>query len=164
MTRLADAARDFLALPRIAVVGVSRRGAEAANVVYRKLRGAGTTVFPVNPNATEVEGDPCYPDLGSIPDGVDGVVIATHPDVSAQVVADCAKLGIRRVWIHRSFGQGSVSEEAVRRCREAGIEVIPGACPMMFCSPVDPGHKCMRWILRLTGGLPKPVSGDASAT
>lgn len=161
MSDLRVAAEEFLAQRRIAVAGVSRSGAEAANLVYRKLRGAGYEVFAVNPKASEVEGDPCYPDLHSIPgDAVDGVVIATPPEVTARIVEDCAALGIPRVWIHRSFGQGSVSEDAVRRCRELGLAVIPGACPMMFCEPVDVGHRCMRFILRVTGGLPTPASGS----
>ena len=79
MARASAAIEDFLAQRRIAVAGVSRNKNEAANAVYRKLRGAGYEVFAVNPNAGEVEGDPCFPDLGSVPGGVDGVVIATHP-------------------------------------------------------------------------------------
>ncbi|MGD2216179.1 MAG: CoA-binding protein [Gemmatimonadales bacterium] len=150
-----EAVQRFLAQKRIAVAGVSRNKSEAANVVYRKLRASGYEVFPVNPNAETVEGDACYPDLKSVPGGVDGVVIATRPAVTEQVVRECADLGVSRVWMHRSFGQGSVSESAVGYCRENGIEVIPGGCPMMFCQPVDFGHRCMRWILSVTGGLPK---------
>jgi predicted CoA-binding protein len=149
------AVEAFLAQKRIAVAGVSRNKNEAANVVYRKLRASGYEVFPVNPNAETVEGDDCYPDLKSVPGGVDGVVIATRPAVTEEVVRECADLGVPRVWMHRSFGQGSVSENAVDYCREKGIEVIPGGCPMMFCRPVDLGHKCMRWILSVTGGLPR---------
>lgn len=155
MTRANAAVEDFLAQKRIAVAGVSRSKSEAANAVYRKLRGAGYQVFAVNPNAKEVEGDACYPDLGSVPGGVDGVVIATHPAVSEQVARECAELGISRVWMHRSFGQGSVSDEAVRVCRENGIAVIPGGCPLMFCEPVDFGHRCMRWFLGVRGRLPQ---------
>ncbi len=154
MARANAAVEDFLAQKRIAVAGVSRSKNEAANAVYRKLRGAGYEVFAVNPKAQEVEGDPCFPDLGSVPGGVDGVVIATHPAVSEQVARECAELGIRRVWMHRSFGQGSVSEEAIRVCRDNGISVIPGGCPLMFCAPVDIGHRCMRWVLGVTGRLP----------
>jgi predicted CoA-binding protein len=157
MADLSEAVADFLAQRRIAVAGVSRSKNEAANVIYRKLRDSGYEVFPVNPNAGEVEGDPCYSDLGSVPGGVDGVVVATHPDITGQVVRECAELGIPRAWMHRSFGQGSVSEDAVDFCREHGITVIPGGCPMMFCRPVDVGHRCMRWVLKLTGGLPKAV-------
>ncbi len=155
MVNMEKAVEAFLAQKRIAVAGVSRNKNEAANVVYRKLRASGYEVFPVNPNAETVEGDDCYPDLKSVPGGVDGVVIATRPAVTEEVVRECADLGVPRVWMHRSFGQGSVSENAVDYCREKGIEVIPGGCPMMFCRPVDLGHKCMRWILSVTGGLPR---------
>jgi predicted CoA-binding protein len=155
MADLREAAAEFLRLDRIAVAGVSRNEAEAANAVYRKLKGAGYKVYPINPNADMVEGDKCFPDLGAIPGGVEGVVIATHPSVTDSIVRDCAALGISYVWIHRSFGQGSVSEGAVEYCRRQDIKVIPGACPLMFCQPVDVGHRCMRWILGVTGGLPK---------
>jgi predicted CoA-binding protein len=155
MATMKEAVEAFLAQKRIAVAGVSRNKNEAANIVYRKLRSSGYEVFAVNPNAETVEGDSCYPDLRSVPGGVDGVVIATRPDVTEHVVRECAELGVPRVWMHRSFGEGSVSEGAVEYCREKGIDVIAGGCPMMFCQPVDFGHKCMRWILNLTGGLPK---------
>ena len=145
---------DFLAQKNIAVVGVSRQSREAANVIYRKLRDQGYRVIPVNPRATEVEGDPCFPDLGAIDGQIDAAVIATPPSATVEVVRQCAERGVSRVWIHRSFGQGSVSEEALRLCRERGISVIPGACPMMFCQPVDPAHTCMRWMLGLFGRLP----------
>ncbi len=156
MPTLSESTSDFLAQERIAVAGVSRSGrTQAANLVYRKLRSAGYRVFPVNPNAGQVEGDSCYPDLGSIPGGVDAVVIATHPAVVDQLVRECADCGISRVWMHRSFGQGSVSPSAVSFCQEHGITVIAGACPLMFCQPVDVSHKCIRWILRHTGRLPR---------
>jgi predicted CoA-binding protein len=154
MPSMSEAVKAFLAQKRIAVAGVSRNKNEAANIIYRKLRDSGYKVFPVNPNAETVEGDNCYPDLSSVPGGVDGVVIATRPTVTEQVVRECADLGVPRVWMHRSFGRGSVSEGAVDYCREKGIEVIAGGCPMMFCQPVDFPHKCMRWVLSVTGGLP----------
>ena len=157
MPTLKETVSDFLAQERIAVVGVSRDSGQAANMVYKKLRDAGYQVFPVNPNAEEVEGDSCYANVNSIPEAVDGVVIATHPKVTDQIVRECAKAGVSRIWMHRSFGEGSVSPEAVTFCRENSITIIPGGCPLMFCEPVDFGHKCMRWILNLTGGLPKQV-------
>jgi predicted CoA-binding protein len=160
MTDLQMAVDDFLAQRRIAVAGVSRTDGNApANVIYRKLRDGGYAVFAVNPHGGEVEGGPCAPNLAAIDGGVDGVVVATRPEDTDQVVRECATLGIPRVWMHRSFGQGSVSDAAVGLCREHGIRVIAGACPMMYCEPVDFGHKCMRWMLRVTGGLTKPGAG-----
>jgi predicted CoA-binding protein len=156
-TTLKEAAKDFLSQRRFAVAGVSRSPNQAANLIFRKLRDAGCEVCPVNPKATEVEGTTCYPDLASLPHPVDALVIATPPSAAESLVDQCTTVGIKRVWLHRSFGEGSVSTEAVEACRRHGIRVIPGACPMMFCEPVDMGHKCMRWIAKLTGKLPKPM-------
>jgi predicted CoA-binding protein len=139
---------EFLRGKRLAVAGVSRQPEQAANAVYRRLRDSAYEVFPINPNASEVEGVKCYPNLGSVPGTLDGVMIATHPDASVDVVRQCGELGIGRVWFHRSFGEGSVSEAAVRECEARGIQCIVGGCPLMYCQPVDFGHRCMRWWLR----------------
>ena len=156
MSTLQQAVDDFLSRKRIAVVGVSRDHAQAANLVYRNLRKANYDVFAVNPNAEEAEGDACYADLKSVPGGVEAAMIVTTPLVADDVVHECAELGIDRVWMHRSFGKGSVSPAAEAFCRERGIAVIAGGCPNMFLPGTDVGHKCMRWMLKLTGGLPKP--------
>ena len=145
---------EFLSNRSIAVAGVSRDRAQPANAIYRRLRDSGHRVFAVNPNAAQVEGDCSYSDLRSLPEPVGAVLIATHPDVSARVARDCAELGIKQVWFHRSFGEGSVSEEAVRECESHGIDCIVGGCPMMYCAPVDVAHRCMRWILKLQDRVP----------
>lgn len=98
-----------------------------------------------------------HPNLAAIPGGVAAVVIATPPNVTTQLVRECSALGIKRLWMHRSFGQGSVDEEAVRLGQELGLAVIPGSCPMMFCEPVDVAHKCLRWFLQFSGGQAKPT-------
>ncbi len=148
--------QNFLAQKRLAVAGVSRNPkGEAANLIYHKLREAGYEVFPINPNAEMIAGERCYPNLKAVAPVVDGVVIATRPEIAEQIVHECAELGVARVWMHRSFGTGSVSEAAAKFCQEHQITVIAGGCPMMFCPPVDFGHRCIRWILKATGGLPK---------
>ena len=149
---------EFLAQKRIAVAGVSRRNSDhpAGNLIYRRLKKTGHEVFAVNPHMHSFEGERCYPDLPSIPGGVDGVVIVTRPEIAERIVQDCSDAGIRRVWMHQSMGKNgsSVSPAAVEYCRQHDVTVIAGACPMMYGDGVDLGHTCMRWILRLTGGLP----------
>jgi uncharacterized protein len=127
---------------------------ETANFIFRKLRDAGYTMFPVNPHTDTAEGVTCYPNVQAIPDGVDGVVIVTRPAITEQVVRDCAEAGVKFVWMHKGMGN-SVSDEAVQFCRDNGIDVIPGACPMMYCEPVDMAHKCFKWIFGAFGRLPK---------
>ena len=148
---------DFLAQKRIAVAGVSRNdsGHPAANLIYRRLKKTGHDVFAVNPHMQTFDGDRCYPDLQSIPGGVDGVVIVTRPETTERIVHDCDAAAVRRVWMHQSMAKGSsVSPGAVEYCRQHGISVIAGACPMMYGADTDFGHTCMRWILKLTSGLP----------
>jgi predicted CoA-binding protein len=143
---------------RVAVTGVSRTpGSHGSNVVYKRLRERGYEALAVNPNADEVEGDRAYHDLGSIPGGVEAVVIGTSPEIADETMRECADLGIKHVWLHRGPGGGSVSETAAAYGRERGIAVIDGGCPCMFGPTADRGHKAMRLIFTLTGNVPKQV-------
>ncbi len=157
MTTTLDAkVHDFLSQKRIAVAGVSRDNSRhpVGNLIYRRLRKTGHDVFPVNPHMQTFEGDRCYPDLPSIPGGIDGVVIVTRAEAADGIVRDCRTAGVRRVWMHQSVAKGSsVSPAAVEYCRQHDISVIAGACPLMYGG--DFGHTCMRWFLKLTGGLPR---------
>jgi predicted CoA-binding protein len=159
MTSIKNAASEFLAHRRVAVTGVSRDAANhGGNVVYKRLRERGYEVFAVNPNADEVEGDRAYHDLRSIPGGVEAVVIATRPETADETMRECADLGIKHVWMHRSFGAGSVSETATRYGREHGITVIDGGCPCMFEPTADVGHKAMRFVFTVRGHVPRKVA------
>ena len=158
MTTVKEAAAAFLAQRRIAVTGVSRHPKDhGSNVVYGRLRDRGYEVFAVNPNADQVEGDPCYHTLHDIPGGVDAVVIASRPDQAEATVRECEELGIDQVWMHRSFCAGSVCDAATVYGREHGMTVVDGGCPLMFDPTADTGHKIMRLILTRTGKVPKTV-------
>jgi predicted CoA-binding protein len=153
-----DAASEFLATRRIAVTGVSRHPTNhGSNTVYKRLRERGYEVFAVNPNADEVEGDRCYHSLAEIPDGVDAVVIATRRERAADTMHECADLGIDKVWMHRAFGTGSVSEAAAVYGRQHGITVIDGGCPLMFEPTADVPHKVMRAVFTVNHKVPKLV-------
>src|SRR5919197_1867880 len=155
MATIKEAATEFLANKRVAVTGVSRKPqGHGSNIVYQRLRERGYQVFAVNPNAIEIDGQPCYPDLKSIPGGVEAVVIGTRPETAETTMRECADLGIRHVWMHRSVGVGSVSDAAAAYGRQHGIQVIAGGCPLMFEPTADPGHKAMRFVFTLTGKVP----------
>lgn len=158
MLTIKEAATEFLANKGIAVTGVSRDGGNhGGNVVYQRLREHGYDVYPVNPNADTVEGDRCYQDLKSIPGGVQAVVIGTRPSIAEQTMRECAELGITHVWMHRSFGAGSVSDTAAEYGRSHGITVIDGGCPLMFPPTSDPGHRVIRAVGTLAGKVPRHV-------
>ena len=156
MQPIKEAASEFLANKRVAVTGVSRTPkSHGSNNVYRRLRERGYDVFAVNPNAQEVEGDRAYPDLRSIPGGVEAVVIGTRPEFAERTMRECAELGIEHVWMHRGPGTGSVSAAATDYGRRHGITVIDGGCPLMFEPTADFGHKVMRLVY--AGKVPKQV-------
>jgi hypothetical protein len=152
--------KDFLAQKSIAVAGVSDRRDSGCNTGYHRFKEAGYVVYAVNPRIAEFEGEPCYPDLKSIPNRPDAVFIMTNPKVAEQIVEQCVELGIKHVWMHcmmgtkpgAGAGSSSVSEQAVRTCRENGIAVIPGSCPNQFLN-ADFGHAMMRKMWRLFGNL-----------
>ena len=160
MSKIDTLVQDFLAQEKIAVVGVSDQRETGCNLAYRKFKESGYTVSAVNPRLTNFEGDPCYPDLKSIPEKPEAVFILTNPKITEEVVQQCVDLGIQRVWMHCLMGtkpgvaasMTSVSPEAVRMCRENGIEVIPGSCPNQFLKP-DIGHTIMRGMFRTIGFL-----------
>jgi predicted CoA-binding protein len=157
MPTLREAAEEFLAQSHLAVAGVSRDTKQPANLIYRRLRASGHHVFAINPNAGEVEGDRCYPDIASVPEPLDGVVIVTTPGVAERLVDDCIAADVPRVWLHRGLGPGSMSDRAVASCLQHGIAVIPGGCPNMFGATSDPGHTCLGAFLKFTGKIPRHV-------
>jgi uncharacterized protein len=153
-----DAASRFFAKGRIAVTGVSRHApGHGSNIVFKRLLERGFEVYPVNPNATEIDGHRCYPNLRAIPGGVGAVLIGTRPERAEDTMKECADLGIDLVWMHRSFGPGSVSEQAAAVGRQQGITVIAGGCPCMFEPAADRAHKVMRVALTVVGKVPRRV-------
>ena len=158
MSKIDELVKDFLAQKNIAVVGVSNKRDTGCNLGYRKFKAEGYQVSAVNPHITTFDGDPCYPDLKSVPIKPDAVFILASPKVTEQIVQECVDLGIKHVWMHclmgtkpgLAAGMTSVSPEAVRICRENGIAVIPGACPNQFLKP-DFGHAFMRVMFHTFG-------------
>jgi len=158
MAKIDTLVKEFLSQKKIAVVGVSDRRDTGCNLAYRKFKAQGYQVYAVNPRISTYDGEPCYPDLKSIPEKPEAVFILANPGVTDQIVRECADLGIKHVWMHCMMGtrpglaasMSSVSLEAVQLCRENGIAVIPGSCPNQFLKP-DFGHLLMRGMWRTLG-------------
>ena len=135
-------------------MGVSDVKGSFAKTVYRELRTHGYDVVPVNPQATSVDGDRCFPDLLAVPGTVDGAIVMVNRDVAASVVRDCVARGIRRVWLFKGIGgPGAVSDEAVEIARENGMTLVDGACPLMFLDTPAWIHRVHRFVRRRKGAL-----------
>jgi predicted CoA-binding protein len=146
--------RDFLAQKRIAVVGVSHDPRDFSRSLLRTLRQRGYDVVAVNPQLSSADGAPCFARLTDVTPPVDGALVMTSPAVTDEVVQECAKLRIPRVWMHRSSGNGAVSPQAVEFCEEHGIRVVPGECPYMFLPSESWFHRLHGFMRRILGAYP----------
>lgn len=156
--------RDFLALRRIALVGMSRDPQDFSRYLFREMCEKGYDMVPVNPSARELEGKACFGRTQDIQPPVEGALLMTAPDKTEQVVRDCAQAGIRYVWMHRGGGLGSVSKKAVEFCRERGIRMVEGHCPLMFLPHTAFFHRVHGFILKVMGTYPSGShKGAASA-
>lgn len=113
---------QFLAGGPFAVVGASENREKYGNKVLRCYAQNGRQVFPVNPNAEEVEGLAAYPDLTALPEPVHGVSVITPPKVTEQVIEQAIELKIPNVWLQ----PGAESPAAIERAESAGLNVIAG--------------------------------------
>jgi len=109
-----------------AVVGASNDRSKFGNVIYRDLRGAGYTVYPVNPSVDEVEGDKAYPRLQDLPERPDVADIVVPASVGHKVAEDAAEAGIPVFWLQ----PGAESPELIAYAESLGLTVIHDACVM----------------------------------
>jgi len=154
---------DFLAQKRIAMAGISRDPTNFSVKLFEELCRRGYDVVPVNPNMPEVQGRRCFARVQDIHPPVEGVLLMTSPEATETVVNDCAEAGIRRVWMYRAGGRGSVSSKAIQFCRERGIQVVPGQCPFMFLPRAAGFHRFHGFIRKITGRYPKRAGFGSGA-
>lgn len=142
---------EFLAQKKIAVVGVSRKKTKFGNAIYKELKQKGYQVFPINPRIIDYEGDTCYPNLLSLPEKIDAVIINVPPAQTEQVVKEVKAAGIKKVWLQ----QGSQSDTAVKFCEENGIDCVSNECILMFAQPTAFFHRAHKWVWGVMGKLPQ---------
>lgn len=148
---------DFLAQKRIAMVGISRESGSFSGKLFEELCRFGYDVVPVNPNTPEILSRTCFARVQDVQPPVAGALVMTAPEATETVVRDCAEAGVKRVWMYRAGGAGAVSSKAIQFCREHGIEVVPGQCPLMFLPGSGAFHHFHGFIRKLTGRYPRRV-------
>jgi predicted CoA-binding protein len=114
---------------------------------YGELKKQGRKVFAVDPSADRIEGDAAFPDLDSLPEKVEAVVLETPREETAEWVRKAADAGVRSVWIH----MGRETPEAVALAKERGLEVLTGTCAVMYVKPGLSYHSLHKWINQLIG-------------
>lgn len=112
--------RDSVNQQVIPVVGVSPNRQKYGWIVYNNLKQRGRTVYAVNPNYPEIDGDPAYATLADLPEAPGLVVTVVPPPVTLQVVRLGLQVGVRRFWMQ----PGSESHEAIAEAEAAGATIV----------------------------------------
>jgi predicted CoA-binding protein len=149
-------AAAFLACGRIALVGASDNPKNFGGQVRKALVDQGIDVVAVHPTATTVGGQPAYASLTEVPGQVDGVLVMITGDAVLDVIRAAHDRSCPKVWLFKGIGApGASSDEAVQLCAELGLDVVAGACPLMFLQPVGAVHRIHRFFRKLNGSVGK---------
>jgi predicted CoA-binding protein len=114
--------KEFMAQKRFAIVGASDNPQKYGNQILKNLKSRGYEVYPVNPRLKALEGTTCYASLADIPVKVDVVDFVVPPKATEEVLCECKKLGLDRIWLQ----PGSESDAAIAYCRENEMKVAYG--------------------------------------
>jgi uncharacterized protein len=121
-----SSAETLVKSQRWVVVGANNNPEKYGNIIYRRLKEEGREVYPVNPLYETVEGDPCYPDLASVPQKPDVVNLVVTPKRGYAVVDEAEKLGIRHLW----FQPGTHDDELLAYAEKKGLTALT-ACVLV---------------------------------
>lgn len=143
--------QKFLEPKKIALAGASRNPKKFGGTVLKELTAKGFEVFPVNPNATEIQGQKCYPSVADLPADVTHLLVVTPKNETAAVAEEAVKKGMEMIWIQ----QMSDTPEAIKTINDAGIPLITKKCILMYAGPVEGPHKFHRFFVKLFGRYPK---------
>ena len=141
--------QDFVNGKSIALAGASRSGGKFGNAACKELKTRGYEVFLIHPEAKEIEGEPCYPNLAALPSKVDGLLVSLPAHQAAPVLRDAAAMGLHNVWLQ----QGAESQELLTLGQDLGLNLVSGKCILMYAPPVRGFHGFHRFINKITGQL-----------
>ncbi|MCX7016235.1 MAG: CoA-binding protein [Candidatus Sumerlaeota bacterium] len=110
-----------------AVAGVSSNERKYGTKVFRDLRRAGRRVYGLNPRLAQLDGETVYPDVASLPETPEALVLVVPPAIGLAIVEQAARRGAQRVWMQ----PGADSPELIERCQALGLEAVYGQCVMI---------------------------------
>ncbi len=142
---MASSREEFWTQSSYAVIGDSGSAKKFPQLTYKGLKRLGKTVFAVDPGAEQVEGDPTYRDLASLPQQVDAAVLEVPKQDAARWMERIVAAGIPNVWVHQS----TETPEALEKAEGAHLRCEHGTCAVMYVTPGFTGHSFHRWVMKL---------------
>jgi predicted CoA-binding protein len=145
--RMKKEIQEFIDSKRIAIMGASRTGKKFGNMIADELKPKGYEVFLVHPEAKEISGQVCYPNIAALKDKVDAVLICLPPAKAKQAVQEVADAGLKKVWLQ----QGSSSPEVLALAKQLDLSTVAGKCIMMYADTVKSLHGWHRTFAKIFG-------------
>jgi predicted CoA-binding protein len=110
-------------MPTIAVIGANADRSRYSNRCVRAYLQKGYTVYPVNPNETEVEGLKVYSSILDVPaDHIDRVSFYVRPEMGIKLLDDVARKSVGELWLN----PGADGPEVIEKAKRLGFTVITG--------------------------------------
>jgi uncharacterized protein len=149
-----DSIREFLARPRFAMIGVSRKPRHYSRRLFSEFMQRGFEVVPVNPALEEVDGRHCWERVANVEPPVQAAMILVPRTETQRIVSECVAAGIQAIWIVPAANGKPVETEILDLCRASGMDVIHDQCPRMFMQ--NPGwfHQFHGFVVKLSGAYP----------
>jgi predicted CoA-binding protein len=170
MTSAFDDIAGFLALKRIALIGASLSPKHVSRTVLRELALAGYDVVPVNLRASPgdmIDGHVAYAHVGDIARNAPpaaGAILMVPPNAATGVVAECAAVGVMRLWFYRGMGTGVATDDSIRAASELGVKAVVGECPLMFLPNAKLCPRSRGAVKKLCGAWPRRGATALRAT
>lgn len=139
--------KEFVNSKKIALLGASRSGKKFGNMVYDELKPKGYELYLVHPDAKEISGQECYPNLAALEGKAEAALICLPPARAKQAVQDAFDAGIKKIWLQ----QGSESADVLKLAKDLGVSTVSGKCIMMYAEPVSSIHGFHRFFAKLFG-------------
>ncbi len=136
------AVNDFIQCKNLALLGVSKTKGKFGNYVYKELTSRGYDVYAVHPTENEIDGIPCFPNISSLKEKVEGVFVSISPKNIPSILQEISSTGIKNVWLQ----QGCESLEAIDQAKKLGLNLVSKKCILMYAEPVKSFHKFHRFL------------------
>lgn len=149
------AVQQFLANPRMAVLGVSRNPNSYSQSILNALLKQEYQALPVNPHTSDIEGTPCFHSVLDIKPAPAAAILLVPEDQLAEATRDCLRAGVHHLWFRHKETPGSETTRAAAAARVNDANVITGECPLMFLPSAGWIHRAHGVLAQLTGHYPR---------
>lgn len=105
-----------------AVIGANENTEKFGNKVYKRLKGRGYEVYPVNPKYNTIDGEVCYENLSALPKVPEVINMVVSPKIGRVFIEEAIKLGINNIW----FQPGTFDKEIFEIIKNSGIKAVQG--------------------------------------